>query len=172
MRYLPQLKLILLLTFGSWIISNTKAAANEHMNINIKNIRPANLYILINQRKVSGNYLLGIYAVEKDPIQPTIRRFKLWQEWNNDLKVYTESVNCSPSAPLRIHHRSKCIYLNRLNPGGRINNANKENHLVWWAACFPELAGEEPSDLVKTAKSMGFSSNLLESQEILVVPKS
>ena len=141
------------------------------MNRKINDIRPENLVILINQQKVNGDYLLGIYAMEIDPFKPSIRRFKLWQEWNNELKVNNESVSCSRKKPLRIQHLSEGISLNRLNPGGRITSSNKENHLVWWAACFPEQAGKNPSNLESKASSMGFPRNLLESQEILVAPK-
>jgi hypothetical protein len=71
---------------------------------------------------------------------------------------------------MRVTRDKSAIYLQRLNPGGLVTSANRENHLVWWAACEPELAGEDPSELTEKAKSLGFSTLQVESQEILRLP--
>ena len=56
---------------------------------------------------------------------------------------------------MRVTRDQTAIYLNRLNPGGLITSANREHHLVWWAACEPEHAGEDPSLLTEKAKAVG-----------------
>jgi hypothetical protein len=71
---------------------------------------------------------------------------------------------------MRVTRDQNAMYLNRLNPGGLITSANREHHLVWWAACEPEHAGEDPSSLTEKAKELGFSTLQKESQEILRLP--
>jgi hypothetical protein len=105
-----------------------------------------------------------------DPADPDLRRYKLWRESPENLIIPTESVSCSRTDPMRVTRDKSAIYLQRLNPGGLVTSANRENHLVWWAACEPELAGEDPSALKEKAKSLGFSTLQVESQEILRLP--
>tara|TARA_B100001142_G_scaffold200912_1_gene199463 strand:- start:224 stop:445 length:222 start_codon:yes stop_codon:yes gene_type:complete len=71
---------------------------------------------------------------------------------------------------MRVTRDQTAIYLNRLNPGGSITSANREHHLVWWAACEPKHAREDPSLLTEKAKALGFSTLQKESQEILQLP--
>ena len=136
----------------------------------MKKSRPANLVVLIKRPDVGGDYLLGMYALKTDKFDQDLRRFKLWQEWSYDLNVHTESVSCSPEEPLRITRDSRAVYVRRLNPGGIVNPANREDHLVWWAACVPELGGTDPTNLKDKALSLGYSTVLVESQEVLVGP--
>ena len=49
-----------------------------------------------------------------------------------------------------------------------INDANIEDHYVWWAVCFPELAGEDPLTLKSKARGLGYSTYLVESQKVLL----
>lgn len=131
--------------------------------------RPSDLVVL-EQREVGGSYTLGIFAIETDPVDPDLRRYKLWKESPDNLIIPTESVNCSPSEPMRVTRDETAIYLNRLNPGGPLTSANREHHLVWWAACQPGIAVDDPSLLNEKAKELGFSTLQVESQEILRLP--
>ena len=131
--------------------------------------RPSDL-VVVDQREVGGTYTLGIFAVQNDPADPALRRYKLWRESPDNLVIPTESVSCSQIEPLRVTRDQTAIYLNRLNPGGLITPVNRENHLVWWAACVPEVAGNDPSMLKEKAKELGFSTLQVESQEILRLP--
>ena len=105
-----------------------------------------------------------------DEANGDLRRFKLWQEWPEELKVRSETVRCNTERPIRVKRDSKAIYVSSLNPGGKITSVNLEDHMVWWAACFPEMAGVDPSKLTKKAVSLGFSTGLIENQEVLRLP--
>ena len=131
--------------------------------------RPADLVVL-ETRDLGGTSLLGIFAIQMDPADPDLRRYKLWRESPENLIIPTESVSCSRTDTMRVTRDKSAIYLQRLNPGGLVTSANRENHLVWWAACEPELAGEDPSALKEKAKSLGFSTLQVESQEIFLLP--
>ena len=131
--------------------------------------RPADLVVL-ETREVGGISTLGIFAVQVDSADPDLRRYKLWRESPENLIIPTESVSCSRTEPMRVTRDKTAIYLNRLNPGGLITPANREHHLVWWAACEPELGGQDPSLLKDKAKELGFSTLQVESQEILQLP--
>ncbi len=134
----------------------------------IRESRPADLVVLMKKPHVGGDYLLGMYALEKDKFDLELRRFKLWREWPHDLKVHSESARCNIYEPLRVKQDSDAIYVRRINPGGLISEVNREDHLVWWAACVPELAGKDPEKLHSKALSLGYPTNLIESQEILL----
>ncbi len=131
--------------------------------------RPADLVVL-ETRELGRTSLLGIFAIQVDSADPDLRRYKLWRESPENLIIPTESVSCSRTDPMRVTRDQNAIYLQRLNPGGLVTTANRENHLVWWAACEPELAGEDPSSLTEKAKELGFSTLQVESQEILRLP--
>ena len=131
--------------------------------------RPSDLVVL-EQREVGGDFTLGIFAIKNDSTDPALRRYKLWRETPDNLIIPTESVSCSRTEPMRVTRDETAIYLNRLNPGGPITAANREHHLVWWAACEPELGGQDPSLLTEKAKELGFSTLQVESQEILRLP--
>ncbi len=135
-----------------------------------KKLRPPELLTLLIKPHAGGDYLLGMYEVEKGESDKSLRRFKLWQEWPYELKVHTESVRCNHETPLRVKRDSIAIYVRRLNPGGEITQFNREDHLVWWAACFPEMAGVDPATLGNKARALGYSTNLIENQEILKLP--
>ena len=61
-------------------------------------------------------------------------------------------------------------YIRKLNPGGPVRATAREDHLVWWAACHPELAGQDPVSLTDKARELGYSTLLIESQEVLRLP--
>ena len=137
----------------------------------MKAMRPVDLVVL-DQRDGAQQYTLGIFAIIGDPADPELRRFKLWQETADNLVIPSESVNCSREEPLRMTRDTDAIYIRRLNPGGAMNGSTREDHLVWWAACFPELAGTDPSTLREKALSLGYSTLVPERQEKLpVVPR-
>ena len=131
--------------------------------------RPADLVVL-ETREVGGTSTFGIFAVQVDSADPELRRYKLWRESPENLIIPTESVSCSRTEPMRVTRDKTAIYLNRLNPGGLITPANREHHLVWWAACEPQHAGADPSALREKAKALGFSTLQNESQEMLRLP--
>ena len=131
--------------------------------------RPADLVVL-ETRELGGTSTLGIFAIKVDSADPDLRHYKLWRESPENLIIPTESLSCSRTEPMRVTRDQTAIYLNRLNPGGLITSANREHHLVWWAACEPDHAGRDPSALTEKAKALGFSTLQVESQEILQLP--
>ena len=135
----------------------------------MKAMRPVDLVVL-DQRDGADAYTLGIFAINKDPADPELRRFKLWQEYADDLVVPSESVSCSREEPLRVTPDNDAIYIRKLNPGGPLRLSTREDHLVWWAACHPTLAGKEPESLGEQARELGYSTQLIESQEVLQLP--
>ena len=135
----------------------------------MKAMRPVDLVVL-DQRDGAGVYTLGIFAIKRDPADPELRRFKLWQEYADDLVVPSESVSCSREEPLRMTRDNNAIYIRKLNPGGPLRLSSREDHLVWWAACHPTLAGKEPESLGEQARDLGYSTQLIESEEVLRLP--
>ena len=135
----------------------------------MKAMRPVDLVVL-DQRDGAHAYTLGIFAISKDPTDPELRRFKLGQEYAEDLVVPSESVSCSREEPLRMTRDNDAIYIRKLNPGGPLRLSTREDHLVWWAACHPTLAGKEPETLGEQARELGYSTQLIESEEVLRLP--
>ena len=135
----------------------------------MKAMRPVDLVVL-DQRDGADAYTLGIFAINRDPADPELRRFKLWQEYADDLVVPSESVSCSREEPLRMTRDNDAIYIRKLNPGGPLRLSTREDHLVWWAACHPTLAGKEPESLGEQARELGYSTQLIESEEVLRLP--
>lgn len=136
----------------------------------IKRMRPADLKILAVRPVAGGTYTLGMFEIAKDSSDPDLRRYKLWMEYPDDLVVPTESVSCSTMSPMRVTRDQQAIYLRRLNPGGRITKANRDDHLVWWAACVPDQAGIDPATLQDKARELGYPTLLVESTETLPLP--
>ena len=135
----------------------------------MKAMRPVDLVVL-DQRDGADAYTLGIFAINSDPADPELRRFKLWQEYADDLVVPSESVSCSREEPLRMTRDNDAIYIRKLNPGGPLRLSTREDHLVWWAACHPTLAGKEPESLGEQARELGYATQLIESEEELRLP--
>ena len=146
-----------------------EALKREQLLEQMKAMRPVDLVVL-DQRDGADEYTLGIFAVSGDPADPELRRFKLWQEYADNLVIPTESVNCSREEPLRVTRDTEAIYVRKLNPGGSLRASTREDHLVWWAACHPELAGQDPAGLADKARELGYSTELIESQEVLRLP--
>ena len=129
--------------------------------------RPQDMKVLIDKPDAGGRSIIGIYGVRKVPNDPDLRRYQIWEESPADLNIYFESVNCSTDGPVRVKRTATAVYVRTLNPGGPVNEGNLEDHLVWWAACAPELAGRDPATLREKALSLGYSTLIPERQELL-----
>ena len=80
--------------------------------------RPADLQVLIEQPDAGGPRTLGIFAIQRDPANPDVRSYRLWEESPADLNVYLESVRCGSAQPLRVKRTGTAVYVRMLNPGG------------------------------------------------------
>jgi len=129
--------------------------------------RPKGLVVLEERPTMGGPELIGVFSVSLDPSDPVVRQIKVWLEKPNDLRVRTETLRCSPAAPMRISSNGRQFILRELNPGGIITPANRLDHQIWWAACFPEHAGKDPAGLGTVARQLGFSGQRQERQEVL-----
>lgn len=152
-------------------LNSSEAIERKDVIERMKKLRPSDLVILIRKPDLGGEYVLGMYSVEKDELDPDLRRFKLWQESFDDLNIYSETVRCSPDEPIRVKRDATSIYVRRLNPGGEVTKVNQEDHLVWWAACEPGLAGADPTTLRQAALARGYTTGLVEYQEVLRAPR-
>lgn len=161
---------LILAAAGAWMAPQAAAFDREELLEQMKRMRPAGIKVLETRPVAGGTYTLGIYAIAKDPADPELRRYKLWREYPDNLVVPTESVHCSKDAPTRVTRDKEAIYVWRLNPGGVITDANRENHLVWWAACVPAQAGIDPATLTTEARKRGYSNVLIEAMEVLKLP--
>lgn len=129
--------------------------------------RPADLVILQERVGHKGPELIGVFGVVPDPVQEGVRRVKVWSELRDRLKVSTDVVHCTPSAPMRITGDERRLILRELNPGGPITPSNRLDHMIWWAACHPEQAGRDPAALAAVARSLGYSGTLPEREQFL-----
>ncbi|WP_094560789.1 MULTISPECIES: hypothetical protein [Synechococcales] len=129
--------------------------------------RPPGLILLQERPGLGGMQAVGIYNVVADPSSPGLWRIKFWDEQPKDVKVRSETVRCSPAAPMRVTSNGAYLFLRELNPGGPITPANRIDHLVWWATCFPEQAGKDPAGLAALALQLGYSGMLRESEQVL-----
>ena len=136
----------------------------------MKNSRPTDLQVLIEKPDAGGLLTIGIYGIKAVGADSPLRQYKIWEEFPADLNIYVETVNCSPSNPLRIKRTATAVYVRNLNPGGPVSDINREDHLVWWAACHPDFAGQDPIGLTEKARELGYSTQLIESQEVLRLP--
>ena len=116
--------------------------SREEVLEQMKSMRPPDLVVL-ERKDVGGDYTLGIFAIKRDSANPELRKFKLWQEYSDNLLIPSESVDCSAEEPVRVTRDKEAIYIRKLNPGGPVRATAREDHLVWWAACHPELAGQQ-----------------------------
>ena len=129
--------------------------------------RPPGLLLLQERPGLGGKQAIGIYGAVADAKTPGLWRIKLWDEQPNDVKVRSETIRCTPSAPMRVTSDGPNLSIRELNPGGAITTANRIDHLVWWATCFPEQAGKDPAGLGPLARQLGYSGSLRESEQIL-----
>jgi len=158
---------LLLISVGQPVMA--EKSLREKVLEQMRASRPPDLVVL-EQADNGVNSMLGIFAIGTDSADPSIRRYKLWRESSENLIIPTESVNCSRTEPMRVTRDKTAMYLNRLNPGGLITPSNREHHLVWWAACEPDQAGTDPDLMKGLARKLGYSTLLMESQEVLRLP--
>ena len=161
---------LLLLAAGVLCARAVDAVDRDEVLNQMKGMRPKSMVTLETRQVDGGAYTLGMFEMGGDAVDPDLRRFKLWKESPHDLVVLTESVNCSKQGPMRVTRDKQAIYVRHLNPGGVVTSANREDHLVWWAACVPDQAGVDPATLKSKALELGYSTLLTESTETLRLP--
>lgn len=129
--------------------------------------RPPGLVVLDERPTPRGPQVLGVYGVQPDPANPDLRRAQLWRQLVHEVLLTTDTLGCSPRAPMRMTRVGDRWVLRELNPGGPITPANRIDHLVWWAVCHPEQAGRDPVTLAALARQLGYSGELRESEQVL-----
>ncbi|QEY32853.1 hypothetical protein EVJ50_12020 [Synechococcus sp. RSCCF101] len=129
--------------------------------------RPAELVLLWERPYWGGVQALGVFDVAPVSSDPTLRRLKVWDEKPEQLLVRNESVRCDPEQPLRVTSDGQDLIVRQLNPGGRIIPSNRDDHLIWWAGCHPEHAGEDPAGLAETARQLGYTGLVVETLQRL-----
>lgn len=129
--------------------------------------RPPGMALLLQRVVPGGVQALGVYAITPEPNQPGLYRVKVWDEMPNNVLVRRETIRCSPSEPLRVTSDGRRLFLRNLNPGGPVTAANRIDHLIWWATCFPAQAGKDPATLGALARQLGYSGVRLESEQVL-----
>ena len=151
----------------AWLFCTQPVTAFDREQVleRMRQSRPDDLQVLIERPAAIGTLSIGIYGVTPTPSDPNTRTYQLWEESASDLNVYFETVNCSTAKPVRVKRTSLMVYVRTLNPGGPITDVNREDHLVWWAACVPEVAGTDPATLRQKALDLGFSTLIPEQQE-------
>ena len=144
-----------------------EAISRKEVLEQMKNSRPKDLQVLMEEPDAGGPRIIGIYGIKSVGGGGTLRSYSHWEESPSDLNVYVESVDCGVDNPLRVKRTLSAVFVRHLNPGGPILEGNREDHLVWWAACVPEVAGTDPATLREKALELGFSTLLSERQEQL-----
>ena len=132
---------------------------------------PEDLVVLAKKTTLKGRWRLGVFGREPDPVQPRVWRLKLWEQMEDRVFVSTDVLNCGTTQPMRITGGSGgvrgVLILRELNPGGPITPANRLDHQIWWAACFPEHTGRDPASLGSEARRLGFSGALVEREQVV-----
>jgi hypothetical protein len=132
---------------------------------------PEDLVVLAKRDTLKGRWRLGVFGREPDPGQPLVWRLKIWEQTEDRVFVATDVINCSPTQPMRITGGSAglrgVLILRQLNPGGSITPANRLDHQIWWAACFPEQAGRDPASLGPEARRLGFNGSVIEREQVV-----
>jgi hypothetical protein len=150
------------------LVAGTPAAAlAEGGGVRPEDARPPGLILLQERPGLGGKQAIGVYGAVADRETPGLWRIKLWDEQPHDVKVRSETIRCTPAAPMRVTSDGANLYVRELNPGGAITPANRMDHLVWWATCFPEQAGRDPAGLAGLARQLGYSGTLRESEQIV-----
>jgi hypothetical protein len=116
---------------------------------------------------MEGNFAIGVHNVKPDPRDSSARTIVVWVEAPSDVKLAVDTLRCSPEAPMRLTRKGRDLWIKELNPGGVITEANRLDHQIWWAACFPEHAGQDPATLQALARKLGYSGQLREQQQVL-----
>lgn len=145
------------------------AAAQGESRSNEQN-RPKGFRVLLDRVTHRGREVVGIYGLVAEPAQPGMWRVQVWEELDDRVTVATDKIGCSVTAPLRITGSSRRLVIRELNPGGVITPANRLDHLMWWAVCFPEQAGRDPASLGPVARQLGYTGLLPEREQVVLGP--
>lgn len=129
--------------------------------------RPAGLVLLREWQTMEGPHAIGVHDARVDPADASARTIVVWLEAPSGVKLAVETLRCSPAAPMRLTRRGRDLLIRELNPGGAVNDANRLDHQIWWAACFPEQAGKDPATLAALARQLGYSGTLREQEQVL-----
>jgi hypothetical protein len=129
--------------------------------------RPPDLLVLQERTTVRGPETIGVYGRLPEPDQPGRWRVRVWRESLDRLVLDSEAIDCRPGSATRIGSVDRRVVVRTLNPGGLITPANRLDHLIWWATCFPEQAGRDPSRLADEARRLGFDGLRPEQQTVL-----
>ncbi|MEB3185587.1 MAG: hypothetical protein VKM97_06855 [Cyanobacteriota bacterium] len=129
--------------------------------------RPPGMVLLLERVVPGGKQAIGVYGITPEVAQPGLFRVKLWDETPNNVLVRNETIRCTPSEPLRVTSDGRRIFLRKLNPGGPVTPANRIDHLIWWATCFPDQAGKDPANLGELARKLGYGGGIVESELVL-----
>ena len=150
-----------------WLLGAQPVSGFDRQQVleQMRQSRPADLKVLIERPAPFGTLSIGIYGVKPTPSDPNTRSYSFWEESASDLNVYVESVNCSTTKPVRVKRTPYVVCVRSLNPGCLIIEFKWDDHLVWWAACVPEVAGTDPATLRQKALDLGFSTLIPEQQE-------
>ena len=154
------------LALAGWL-APLPASADQGDMVNPIEARPPGLVVLWERPGRGGQEAVGVFGVSKDANDPEVRQIKVWLELPNNLRVRLETIRCSPSQPMRMSSNGREFLLRELNPGGPITSANRLDHQIWWAACYPEQAGKDPAGLAALARKLGYSGHLQERQQVL-----
>jgi hypothetical protein len=147
---------------GSW-----PASADQGTLPNSQEQRPLGLVLLRQWQTMEGVHAIGVYGAKVDSADPAARTIGVWLEAPTGVKVGTDSLRCSPEAPMRLTRQGRALLIKELNPGGPVTEANRLDHQIWWAACFPEQAGKDPATLPALARQLGYSGQLREQEQVL-----
>ncbi len=145
------------------------AVAQEPSRSNEEN-RPRGFRLLQDRVTHRGREVVGIFGLVAEPAQPGMWRVQVWEELDDRVTVATDKIGCSVTSPLRITGSSRRLIIRELNPGGVITPANRLDHLMWWAVCFPEQAGRDPASLGPLARQLGYSGFLPEREQVVLGP--
>ena len=129
--------------------------------------RPADLVVLREWGTIEGGHLIGVHGAKPDPNDATARTIVVWVESPTGVELAVDNLRCSSSAPMRLTKRGTALLIKELNPGGQVTDANRLDHKIWWAACFPEQAGKDPATLQALARQLGYSGQLIEQQQVV-----
>jgi len=140
-------------------------ASNPHRSSTEQ--RPADLVLLREWSNMDGSYAIGVHGVKPDPRDRSARTIVVWVESPSEVKLALDTLRCSPDAPMRLTRKGSDLMIKELNPGGQITDANRLDHQIWWAACFPEQAGKDPATLKAQARQLGYSGLLREQQQVV-----
>jgi hypothetical protein len=129
--------------------------------------RPAGLVLLRQWQTMAGVYAIGVHDAKPDPTDATARTIVVWLETPDGVKLAVDTLRCSPRAPMRLTRQGRDLVIKELNPGGAVSEASRLDYQIWWAACFPDQAGQDPATLTALARRLGYSGTLREQQQVL-----